>query len=327
MSTTPIALIPAEARERIVVAANELYEQAGRERFPTVDAVRRTSRADMNAVSSVMKEWRQAQTKQAAPVAIAVPDRVQQASAEAVAALWSQAQELANESLRTAQAAWDAERQKLDELRDEIATAYEDQAKEIEGVKQQLASSQANVGRLTAEVGQLRIDIETMTTAKADAERRVELAEQRAGEVEHRANDLKAELNRAHADADQARKDAGVEAGRLAGERDAAKAELAEHKKASADELARLRADLAAATKRADDAAEEHKEQRRQTAAEVHRLAERLTKLQGERDAAVTEASNARVKAAEATGKLAALETQNAALLDALKPEGKGKKA
>jgi hypothetical protein len=42
--------IPADVRERVIAAAVELYEQAGRERFPTVDAVR-ASRADMNTVS------------------------------------------------------------------------------------------------------------------------------------------------------------------------------------------------------------------------------------------------------------------------------------
>lgn len=47
--------IPADVRERVIAAAVDLYEQAGRERFPTVDAVRRLSRADMNAVSAVMK--------------------------------------------------------------------------------------------------------------------------------------------------------------------------------------------------------------------------------------------------------------------------------
>ena len=54
--------ISPDVRERIISAAADLYEQAGREHFPTVDAVRCLSRADMNAVSAVMKEWRQAQT-------------------------------------------------------------------------------------------------------------------------------------------------------------------------------------------------------------------------------------------------------------------------
>ncbi|MFP6975099.1 KfrA protein, partial [Xanthomonas hortorum pv. gardneri] len=36
--------IPADVRERIIAAAAELYDQAGRENLPTVDAVRRAAR-------------------------------------------------------------------------------------------------------------------------------------------------------------------------------------------------------------------------------------------------------------------------------------------
>ncbi|NYT64160.1 hypothetical protein H0A66_17740, partial [Alcaligenaceae bacterium] len=43
--------IPAEIRDRITAVANELFEDAGREAFPTVDAVRRAARADMNTTS------------------------------------------------------------------------------------------------------------------------------------------------------------------------------------------------------------------------------------------------------------------------------------
>src|SRR3546814_17815003 len=66
--------IPADVRERIIAAATDLFEQSGRETMPTVDAVRRAARVDMNAASAVMKEWRRAQTAQAAPVAVAVPE-------------------------------------------------------------------------------------------------------------------------------------------------------------------------------------------------------------------------------------------------------------
>ena len=86
--------IPAEVRERIVAAANELYEELGRETFPTVDTVRRAAKADMNTTSTVMKDWRRQQTAQAAPVAVTVPEAVSQANSVALAAMWQQAQEL-----------------------------------------------------------------------------------------------------------------------------------------------------------------------------------------------------------------------------------------
>ena len=46
--------IPADVRERIIAAAAELYDQAGRENLPTVDAVRRAARADMNTTSAAV---------------------------------------------------------------------------------------------------------------------------------------------------------------------------------------------------------------------------------------------------------------------------------
>ena len=54
------ATIPADVRERIIAAAADLFEQSGRQAMPTVDAVRRSARVDMNAASAVMKEWRRA---------------------------------------------------------------------------------------------------------------------------------------------------------------------------------------------------------------------------------------------------------------------------
>ncbi|MDW2312477.1 DNA-binding protein [Vibrio sp. 1075] len=60
--------IPSEIRDRIFQVANELYDEANREKMPTVDQVRRAAKADMNTTSSVMREWRKQQTSQVAPV-------------------------------------------------------------------------------------------------------------------------------------------------------------------------------------------------------------------------------------------------------------------
>ena len=50
-----------EIRERIVNAAQQLFEASGRLELPTVDAVRRSSKTNMNDASAVMKEWRRLQ--------------------------------------------------------------------------------------------------------------------------------------------------------------------------------------------------------------------------------------------------------------------------
>ena len=49
--TQAATAIPSEVRERIVSVAAELFEQSGRQAMPTVDAVRRVARVDMNAGS------------------------------------------------------------------------------------------------------------------------------------------------------------------------------------------------------------------------------------------------------------------------------------
>ena len=71
----------------------------------------------MNDASPGMKEWRRLQMVSASAAMVSVPDRVQQASQSALSALWTEAQELANEALHVAQTAWDAERARSEERR------------------------------------------------------------------------------------------------------------------------------------------------------------------------------------------------------------------
>ena len=280
----PSIAIPADVRERITAAAAGLFEQSGRQDMPTVDAVRRAARVDMNAASSVMKEWRRAQTAQAAPVVVAVPEPVQQAGAAAVAAIWLQAQELANESLRNAQAAWEVERGELEAMRQELAEAFERQAIDLEAAGAALATEKAAAEKQAQELAAVRQQL-------ADASSRADKADARIAEIEHRATDLRAELDRAHADADrlreeasQARKQAVAEVEAAHAGTDAARAQLVKlQAQAEAVELA-------------------HAEQRKQVAADAKTAAE------------------ARERAAGLAGQLQALQEQNAALLAALKP-------
>ncbi|MFL9935412.1 DNA-binding protein [Paraburkholderia sp. RL18-103-BIB-C] len=278
--------IPAEHRERIIAAAFALYEQNGKTTFPTVDAVRRAARVDMNAASSVMKEWRRAQTVQAAPVAVILPDVVQQSSAAALAAMWTQAQEQANESLRIAQAAWETERAELDVMRQEMADAYEAQASELEVAQGHIAEKAA----MCATLAQEKAD---SLAAHAEVVGRAVRAEARIAEIEHRAEDLRAELDHAHVDAERLR------------------AELADVRKQAA-------AEIEAATKAADaaraDLAKAHA--RAETQAEAQ--AEQLSRAQTERDHAQRLAVEARESAAKLAGQLEATQAQNVVLIAAI---------
>lgn len=61
-----------------------------------------------------------------------------------------------------------------------------------------------------------------------------------------------------------------------------------------------------------------HQEQRKQAAAEAHRVAERMTKAEADRDTARKEASSAREDAAKLRGQVEALQTQASDLMRAL---------
>ena len=129
-----------DSHDRIFAAVDALYDQGGRAGFPTVDAVRKTARVNMNDASTGMKQWRRAQMTQAGPVAVPVPESVQQATAIALAVLWRDAQELASESLRAAQTGWDAERAEADTLNKQMADAYEALAAELAAAQAVIAT-------------------------------------------------------------------------------------------------------------------------------------------------------------------------------------------
>ena len=198
--------INADIRARILAAADQLYEEGGRDALPTVDAVRRAARASMGDTSAVMKEWRRQQTAQAAPVAVTVPEPVAQANNAALAALWRQAQELAAETLQAAQAAWESERQELDALRQEVAAAYETQATELEQIKTELAAAQQ--------------ELQTAEKKLLSANIRSERAEERASDIEEQASKLRDDLAKARLEAGSAREDAAELRGQLGAVRD-----------------------------------------------------------------------------------------------------------
>ncbi|MGD0960838.1 MAG: DNA-binding protein [Methylomonas sp.] len=288
-----VIAIPADIRERIIQAANDLYDQAGRNSFPTVDQVRRTARVDMNAASSIMREWRRAQSIQTMPVAVRVPDAVVQANHQLLTALWTQAQELANDSLRAAQSGWDNERTELDDMRQELAQAYESQAVEFDRFKTQAAEAELShqeAAKLIAdELAHVRAEL-------AQALIRAERAEAQVGEIERRAADLRGELDRAHVESDQARSalaDQQTLIVSLTAERDTAQSELTK----------------ALAT--AEALAESHREQRSIAAQEQARQTE-------QRDQALKSATDAREHLAELAGKLSAVQEQNTVLLSRL---------
>ena len=294
-----------EIKDRIIAAANALYEEAGRVEFPTVAAVRARASADMNAASIVMREWRRAQTAQAAPVAVEVPDKVRAANVTAMSVLWAEAQALANESLLTAQAAWDAERAEAEALRGELSEAFEGQRRELEAVQKQVALQTEEIAKQVAETDASRVEL-------AKATERARTAEARAIEIERRANDLAAELERVHAE------------GKVERERQAA--ELARLQARLQADLDQVRGDLAGVKASAEAERQQHAEQRKATAAEALRIAERMTKAEADRDQERRDAGKAREEAARLQGMVDAMTTQHGELMRAVVAAGEARK-
>ena len=218
-----------DTRDRIFAAADSLHNQNGRAGFPTVDAVRKTARVNMNDASTGMKQWRRAQITQAVPVAVQVPDGVQQTNAVALAALWRDAQEIATESLRAAQAGWDGERAEADTLNKQLADAYEVQAIELEAAKAAIVQLQTDAGHAAADKARLGGALDDARRELAAAKGAAERVEARGIEIERRASELRTELDHAHQETGNAR------------------AELAGMRQDHSRKVQALRSDLAAA--------------------------------------------------------------------------------
>jgi colicin import membrane protein len=223
---------PKETLERIFSAADALYEQADRAAFPTVDAVRKTARVNMNDASAGMKQWRRIHTTNAASVAVPVPERVQQSGGAALAVLWREAQDLAHESLRAAQAGWEAERADAETLNKQMADAYETQAVELEAAQVGIAQLKADAEHAATDKARLDTELADSRRQLASALAAAERTEARAIEIERRAAELRTELDHSHQVVTQAR------------------AELADMRDAHAVEIEGMRGALAAAQAR-----------------------------------------------------------------------------
>lgn len=287
-----LAPLPAEVRERIVQAANTLFAQAGYQALPTVDQVRRLARTDMNATSAVMRDWRREQAVRAAPAPVQLPDTLAQAHAQAVAALWTHAQQLAGDSLLAAQAGWDAERAEISAIQQQVSGAYDALAAEFEQFKAHAAAAAQAHEAVSA---QTATDLAALRAELARAQARAERAEGRLDEAERQRDGFAAEQERLAADT-----------ARL---------------QAQADQAAR---DLAKANEAVLQASERHNEQRKQTAAETHRVVERMNRAETERDESRRDAAKAREAAARLHGQVEALKDQFAALLRTLGQGGDG---
>lgn len=324
-----MALNP-EIKDRIIKAADALFAASETGEFPNVEEVRKQSHAGMNNVVEVMQEWRQNQRKQVQAVREPLPASLLGVLQNMGQNLWETAQQLANESLDTARAAFESEKADLIQLSVEQSEAYESQAAALDAALIRVSELEQLVEVANASTQSATQQLAETKSALLSSEQKAILAEQKAEEIERRAGDLRAELDHAHAEADRLRierdkaQDRAADAEKHAEKADARTEQLRETltgqvEKADAT-IEQLRAELTELRAKADAAEQLHAEQRKRTAEEVHRSAERMTKAESECDNARRAAATAREEAAALRGQLEATKAQNAELLTALKP-------
>ncbi len=326
-----------EIKERIFAAADELHAASATGEFPSVEAVRQESRAGMNAVVEAMKEWRQSQRKLYQAVREPLPAALHGVVQSMGQSLWETAQQLANESLDAAKAAFEAEKSDLIQLSAEQSDAFEAQASELEAAQSRIVELEREAMTAATAAQAMALELEETRRARLSAEQDALLAKQRSEEIERRAAELRAELDHAHTEAESSAAAAKsmadnlrAEVDRLRTERDKAqqRQELVETENGrlvvslgiAQREATAASTALAGLTAKAEAATQAHAEQRQLAAEEAHRSAERITKAETERDKARGDAATAREDAAALRGELEATKTQNVGLLAALKP-------
>ena len=134
--------------------------------------------------------------------------------------------------------------------------------------------------------------------------RSMKLAERRAINAEREAAEMRAQADQELADASQQIEDLENQLAKVETERDEARS-MANN----------LQTDIATWEVKWEAAELAHQEQRKTSAQEVHRAAERIAKLEAERDGARDEARTAKSEADKLTGKCESLQEQNAELL------------
>lgn len=305
--------IAQDLKDRIVAAANALYEARGRAEFPTVAAVRASAGTDMNVTSVVMRTWRQAQAAQATPVPVEIAGALEDLRreleeahvriAELMARGDTEALELAEarQAQHDAQARADESERWAADLQKSLARKHDEADAERGMQAEHLVRLRTELDQSHAELAEVRATAEAESEQAADQLRRfVEEAQVKITQLTLLSETTAGEL----AEARNAQRAAEVQAAialQRAEENERRVAELKQELAREQDEGKAERQQLA--------------EQRRQWADETQRAAERLAELQAERDQARKEAGSAREEAAKLQGRAEALSSQLAELL------------
>ncbi len=260
-------------------------------------------------INEALKEWKAKQHTTNTPIREPAPAAVATRIEELGADIWAVALELANARLTSEREALEATRQQLETAQQEATELADQLSAELETLQAQ--------HRQTAEALQAAsTTIDTLQQENATLSRQLATTEARAEETTKRADDLKAELQHAHAANTGQRQRHTHEVQAL----QATLTSTSETLKTQTAEAVRLQAQLDQAQAQLANLQQQQQAQQERHTNETHRLNERLTQAQTEREQALQAAGATREEAAGMRGELEALRVQNAALLATLTP-------
>jgi colicin import membrane protein len=271
-----------DIQKRIFDAAAQLHSDAGHGDFPTVDAVRRLTRTNMNDTAIVMKLWRAMQATAASPAPASISDNVQRIHNDGLAALWHAANEHAGTNLRTAQAGWEVERAEGETVLAQLAASFDAQARELEKEQHTLEKCRKCLDESRHTAADAQACLDGCTAENRALHSRMEAADILIAKLHGHIAELRKDLEQSNA-----------QAAHLQEQCDNAKQSAHEEALDLKTMLATRDANLASA-------------------------GEQLTHARQERGAALQTAADARDGIAELRGKIEALKNQNAELLKLL---------
>ena len=188
-----------EIQARIIEIAEQLHAE-NPDKFPTVAEVRALSKADMNSVSIVMKQWRQSKLMPVKQIEELAPGELLELSNQLASKIWSEAKQQADSKLRDAETKFNEERAETDEIRNQLASECDRLNIELEqitelkddAVKAQNDAETA-LNEALQQIEQLKSEVQQSEQSKL-----VEIAKNK--ELEQHISTLKSQLNERDAD-------------------------------------------------------------------------------------------------------------------------------
>ena len=188
-----------EIQARIIEVAEQLHAENS-DKFPTVAEVRALSKADMNSVSIVMKNWRQSKLMPVQKIEEDAPLEIIELSKQLSSKIWSEAKQQADSKLRDAETKFNEERAETDEIRNQLASECDRLNTELEQItelKDDAVKAQNDAETALSEalqqIEQLKSELQQSQQSKL-----VEIAKNK--ELEQHISTLKSQLNERDAD-------------------------------------------------------------------------------------------------------------------------------